>query len=113
MKLVKKSEAKSFKNSPVCTAYEYTLGDKDLNAAVIELRGRYPDSGRVVNEECKEIVHIIQGTGKVVIEDVEIDLAAGDQVFIDQHEKYYFEGKMTFVAPCTPAWYPEQHKEVE
>lgn len=113
MKLVKKSEAKSFQNSPVCTAYEYSLDDNDLNAAVIELKGRYPDSGRVVNKECKEIVHIIKGSGKVFINDNEIELNEGDQLLIEPNEKYYFDGEMTFIAPCAPAWYPEQHKEVE
>lgn len=49
MKVVYKKQTKQFKNSPVCTAIEYPLGDKDINGAVIELNGRYPDKGRVVN----------------------------------------------------------------
>ena len=113
MKIIKKSQAKSFQNSLVCIAYEYSLGDKDLNASVIELNGRYPDSGRVVNEVCKEIVHVIQGSGKVVIDGKEVELHTGDQLLIEPNEKYYFDGNMTFIAPCAPAWYPEQHKEVE
>jgi len=32
---------------------------------------------------------------------------------IEPGEKYYWEGKMTMFMPCVPAWYAEQHKEVE
>gem|GEM_PF-2374449 len=27
-------------------------------------------------------------------------------------ERYFWDGQMTMFVPCTPAWYPEQHKEV-
>lgn len=48
MKVIHKNQTKEFKNSEFCTAIEYPLGDKDINCAVIELNGRYPDKGRVV-----------------------------------------------------------------
>ncbi len=55
------------------TAWEYPVLDKALHGAVIELSGRYPDTGRVVNELCTT----------------------------------------TLFMPCAPAWYTEQHREVE
>jgi hypothetical protein len=55
MKVVRLNQTKEFKNSDFCTATEYPLGDKDINGAVIELKGRYPDKGQVVNYKCKEI----------------------------------------------------------
>lgn len=52
MKVIHKNQTEIFKNSQVCTAIEYPLGDKDINGAVIELNGRYPNTGRVVNLKC-------------------------------------------------------------
>ncbi|OGK29257.1 hypothetical protein A3D06_00850 [Candidatus Roizmanbacteria bacterium RIFCSPHIGHO2_02_FULL_40_9] len=98
---------------PVCIAREYDLSDKDINAAVIELSGRYPDKGRVVNEKCKEIVYVIEGTGKLVIENEELLLEEGDMTMIRPGQKYFFEGNLRFLTPCTPAWHPEQHKMVK
>ena len=54
MKIVNKNQVEVFKNSDVCTAIEYPLEDKDINGAIIELSGRYPSKGRVVNLKCKE-----------------------------------------------------------
>jgi len=112
MKVVHKNQTKEFKNSDVCTATEYPLGDKDINGAVIELKGRYPDKGRVVNLKCKELAYVVKGSGRVVVEGEEVELNKGDVVLIEPGEKYYWEGNMTMLVPCTPAWYPEQHKEV-
>jgi len=113
MKIVRQSEAQTHKNSDRCTAIEYPIGDQDINGAVIELNGRYPDAGRVVNLECKELVYVIKGSGKLVVEGNAIELNEGDMVVIEPKEKYFFDGQMTFLAPCAPAWHPEQHIEVE
>ena len=113
MKIVRKDQAKVFKNSEACTAIEYPLGDKDINGAVIELNGRYPNNGRVVNLKCKELAYIIKGSGRLVVEGKETKLNEGDLVLIEAGEKFFWEGNMRIFMPCTPAWYPEQHKEVE
>lgn len=113
MKIVYKNQAKSFKNSDVCTAIEYPLEDKDINGAIIELKGRYPDKGRVVNEKCKELAYIIEGSGRVVVEGKEVKLEKGDLVLIEPEERCFWEGNLIMFMPCTPAWYPEQYKGVE
>lgn len=113
MQLAHKEEAKEFKNSDSCIAYEYPIKDPDINAAVIKLSGRYPDKGRTVNTECKELVYVIEGSGKLVVEGSEFDLRQGDALLIDKGERFYWEGNMTLFMPCTPAWSPEQHKEVD
>ena len=38
-----------------------------LDIAVANISGRYPDKGRVVNQHCKELAYVQQGTGKIVI----------------------------------------------
>lgn len=112
MKIVKKSQTKIFANSEYCTAIEYPLNDKDINGAVIKLRGRYPNKGVVINLKCKELAYVIKGSGKLVVEDEEIQLDAGDLALIEPNEKYFWKGNMILFTPCTPAWYPEQHQQL-
>ncbi|MFZ2970439.1 MAG: cupin domain-containing protein [Minisyncoccia bacterium] len=113
MKIIRKDQTKIFKNSDSCTAVEYPLGDKDINGAVIELKGRYPARGRAVNLKCKEMAFIIEGSGKLVVEGIETKLEGGDLALIEAGEKFFWDGDMKIFMPCTPAWFPEQHKEIE
>ena len=89
------------------------MGDKNINGAIIKLNGRYPDKGRMVNLECKELVYIIKGSGKITVENSETELKEGDLILIKPKEKYFWEGKFDMFVSCTPAWRPEQHKSVE
>jgi mannose-6-phosphate isomerase-like protein (cupin superfamily) len=110
MKFVKKAQAKQFENSPSCFAYEYPLQDEDINGAVIELSGRYPERGLAVNEASKELVYVVKGQGILSVNDEQLDLSEGDMVLILPGEKYFFEGELKMLMPCSPAWRPEQHK---
>lgn len=112
MKIIKKDQARLHKNSRTCVALEYPFDDKDINAAIITITGRYPEEGYVVNKVCKEAVYIIVGTGILATENTQHQLAAGDMAMLPPGEKYYFEGNLQIVMPCHPAWYPEQHEEV-
>jgi mannose-6-phosphate isomerase-like protein (cupin superfamily) len=113
MKIIRADQAKKFKNSDKCIATEYPLDDKDINIAVVEVLGRYPEEGRVANLKCKELLQIIKGSGKVVIEGEEINFKEGDEILIEPGEKYYWDCRATMIAACAPAWYPEQHQECE
>jgi len=113
MKVIHKDQTKVFKNSTKCTAIEYPLGDQDINGAVIELDGRYPDKGRVVNTKCKELAYVIKGQGIVSAEGKEIKISKGDLILLEPGERYFWKGKLVMFMPCTPAWYPEQHQETE
>jgi len=113
MKITRRSQTRTHKNNETCIAIEYPMDDKDINGAVVELTGRYPMTGRVTNLECKEMCYIIKGSGKVVVEGIETMLNEGDLVLIEPGEKYYWEGNLTMLASCTPAWHLGQHKEVE
>ncbi len=112
MKIVSKSKANNFNNSEVCFGKEYSLGDKDINGAVIEVKGRYPDKGRVVNEECKELVYVLEGEGKLVVEGKETSFKSGDMILLFPNEKYFWEADCEILTVCNPAFYSEQHKEV-
>ncbi len=113
MEIIYKNQTKIFKNSKHCTAFEYPSEEKNINGAVVKLTGRYPSKGRVVNLKCKEMGYVIKGSGKVVVENKKINLKQGDLILIEPGEKYFWDGKLDIFTPCTPAWYPEQHKEVE
>ncbi len=113
MEIIHGEQAGKFRNDKNCFGIVYPLKDKDIDLAVIEITGRSPVKGRAVNLECKELVYIIRGSGMVVVEGKRINLRKGDLVLIKQKEKYYFEGKMTMIVPCAPAWRPDQHKETK
>ena len=113
MKIIRKKETIISKNSLKCTAIEYPLNDKDINGAVIKLKGRYPDKGKTVNTKCKEMAYIINGEGQIVVNNKKIVLCKGDLVLIYPNEEYYWEGDLEMFIPCTPAWFPEQHKIID
>lgn len=113
MKLVKKSQTHSFQNSATCKAIEYPTDDKDINGAIVELTGKYPADGRVMNTKCKEMAYIIKGSVKLTIEKEIVELNEGDLVLLEPNEKYCWDGEVTMFVPCSPAWYPEQHKVVK
>ena len=113
MKIIKKKDSIRHKNSDKCIAIEYPAEDSDINTAVIELGGRYPDEGRCVNKECKEMAYIDSGKGMIEIEGEKSELGEGDLVFIEPGERFFWEGNMVMLVPCTPAWSPEQYEYVE
>ncbi len=114
MKHVPKSSAIKFKNSSTCWGLEYPFDDPDINGAVGIVDGRYPEQGFVVNEKCKEAVYVVSGTGSLTTDNDAVKLAPGDAALIPAGEPYFFEGKkLKIFMPCTPAWYPEQHKEIK
>ena len=113
MKLVKLEQAELCSNSDKCKVLEYHLDDKDINFSTAVLTGRYPDTGYCVNEECKELIYVIEGNGSLIKKDGRVDFNKGDIVLIDKGEVYYWDAYCTIAMPCTPAWYPEQHKLIE
>ncbi len=112
MKHVSFLKTKVLKNNDACIAYEYPLEDRDINAVVVKLNGRYPDTGRTVNTKCKELVYIIEGEGLISIENKKININRGDVILIEAGEKFYWEGNLTMFMPCTPAWTAKQHRFV-
>ena len=89
------------------------MGDKDINGAVIKLNGRYPEKGQVTNEVCKELVFVVEGTGRLVVGNDIQEIQQGDLALLLPGDKYYFEGQLTMFMPCSPAWYPGQHKKID
>ena len=113
MNITHKKQAKVIKISKTATAYEYPIMDTSIHGVVIGINGRYPEKGRVVNEKVVELGFVLEGSGKIVIEDDEISFKKDDQILIKPNQKYYWNAKATLFMPCTPAWYSEQHKQLK
>ena len=115
MKHVSKSQAKKFQNGATSDVLEYSLGDPDIDIAIATINGNYPEkTGYVINEECKELLYVVSGSGTFVTKDESAQLNQGDQVLIEKGELFRYEAcdNLVIVAACTPAWSPDQHKEV-
>jgi hypothetical protein len=110
MKIIHKIDRKIFKNSGSCDAFEYGLDDKDLSGTVVEIRGRYPESGYAVNLECKEMAYILEGSGTLSASENETEFATGDLLL---QEKYFWNGNFTAFLSCNPAWSIKQHEIIE
>ena len=112
MQIVQMADAQEFKNSQTCSVYEYFMEDRQINGAVVKLSGRYPETGCVLNLKCKELVYVIAGEGKVIVEGKETPLSEGDVVLISSNEKYFWDGNMTLFVSSFPAWTMEQYQKV-
>ena len=110
--MIKKEDRVRHENSAECIAYEYLMGDKDIDVAFIEINGRYPSKGLVTNEVVKELVFVTQGKGRLVINEKEYALKEGCAVLILPKQEYFFEGELKLVVSCNPAWHPEQYKSI-
>lgn len=112
MKLIAKKDATTINNSDTCQVIEYPFDEIDINGSVIAVNGRYPESGSVINEVCKEIVYIISGKGSLTVNEHMVEFDEGDSLFIDKGEIYFWKGTFVSYMACTPAFYAEQHKEL-
>lgn len=113
MRISRKEEASKIEVGDTMVVHEYAPMSEKIHGALVELNGRYPKQGRVVNEVCAELAYVIKGSGKLIIEDDEIEFEEGDQMLIDPGEKYYWIANATMFMLCSPAWYPDQHRGVE
>lgn len=113
METRKKINALRHENSPACVAFEYSLPTDEIDSAVIELNGRYPESGWAVNTACTALIHVIRGTGRVCGEAGDILLEKDDQLLICPDEKYALEGDMKLLFSASPAWSPEQARTID
>lgn len=111
--LVKKADRLKFETGRQCIVYEYPIPDKSINIALVEVLGRYPENGRVINEKVKELIFVETGNGELVVDDKTYKLESEDSVLILPGQKYYWKGNLKLVTACSPAWYPEQHKTVD
>ena len=98
-----------FSKGKTSKVYEYKIEDSDINYSIVKISGRFPEEKWAINYKCKELVHVLDGSGILVIGATRYDLKKDDVVLLGTEEKYYFMGDMRLGVSSTPAWYPEQH----
>lgn len=113
MEVRKKIDALRHENSPACIALEYDMPTDKIDSAVIELNGRYPESGWALNTACTALIHVIRGEGRVYREAGDIALEEDDQLLIRPNEKYALEGEMKLLFSASPAWSPGQARTID
>lgn len=111
--IIKKDEAKEKVNNKTCTVWEYAFPSKQLGFATVKINGRYPDSGRVVNEECDELYYVLSGKGIIHHETGDYEIKEGDAFFFEKGKWYWVEGELHIAVPTSPTWFLEQHKHVD
>jgi mannose-6-phosphate isomerase-like protein (cupin superfamily) len=114
MKYVPKSQAKIFTNSGKVDVLEYGMDDPDIDGALATVNDKYPDQGFVVNEECKELLYVISGSGTLITKTSSAQISPGDAALINKGELFRYENcdNLHLLIACAPAWRAEQHKEI-
>ncbi len=111
MKLIRYNEAEVGKNSEVCKTLEYSFGDAEIDLGVATITGRFPDKGFCYNEISRELIYVLEGSGKLTFKDTVVEFKKGDAILIMPQDRYYFEANHAVISmSCTPAWNPNQHK---
>jgi len=113
MKIVKKTQRQEFKHKTDCVIYEYDMGDYAIDGCVAEINGRYPENGWATNKISKEMTYVINGSGKIYVENIECNINEGDVILINPNEKFYWQGNLKLFIPCAPAWHPDQYEIID
>ncbi len=110
MKISFKHQTVQRKNSDDCVVTEHSIDDEMIDFVIVNVTGRYPDHGYAINQKCKEIVYLHEGSGRVVVNEKEHLINSGDLILIEAGEKFFWEGNMNLFISCTPAFTIEQHQ---
>lgn len=105
-----KVEGSHFINGSTCEGDSYTVDDTSHDLAVIRIRGRYPEAGWAVNDEVHELVYVTDGSGTLEIKNGDdLSLEKGSVVSIAPRKRFAWQGELTLVMTCQPAFYPDQY----
>ncbi|MBT3406431.1 cupin domain-containing protein [Candidatus Woesearchaeota archaeon] len=111
---IKKDDTNRVDVTLACVVNEYQFGKKGLGLATATINGRHPLSGKIVNEECDSMYYIISGKGIIHHETGDYEVNEGDAFYFEKGKWYWVEGEnMKIVEPSAPAWFYEQHKNLE
>lgn len=114
MQVIKSEEALQGKNSEQCKTIEYSFNDTDIDLGVATITGRFPEKGLCKNTVSKELIYVIEGTGKLHFENDCVEFSKGDSILIEPNDLYYWDTDYCVVSmSCTPAWSEEQHQIIE
>lgn len=112
MEYLKKEQSKTFKLGNI-VAHEFSIKNKDINIALVEINGRHPQQNWLINEKVTELIYVVKGSAILTTKTEEILLEEGDLAIISPNEKYFWNGNCVLLTPCTPAWTRQQNKTVK
>ncbi len=94
---------------------KYTASDKQLEINHMTLNGRTPEKEGTFLCETKVhfMVYITKGSGRMFCGEDAFEVSEGDCVDVPTGIKFAAEGNFEYITAESPAWYSEQHKEVE
>ena len=100
----------AFQNSSTCKGLSFAEY-APLDLATIEISGRYPENGWARNLESHEMVYVLQGSGSLMTRDGETtDLVGSDVIHVSPDTWFAWNGNMTILMACSPAFNPEQYE---
>ena len=109
MQIIREKERRVVPLGSDVIVYEYDGDEREISGGVAVIKGRYPERGWAVNKICKELVYVLEGSGKLLSPNGEIVFGKGDVLLVGQGEKYAWEGDMTLFMATTPTFDPAQH----
>ena len=115
--MLEKVELSLFENAKQIRFSSYSSGSENGATHYLKQIAPYDDSYKIKTNEYTS-VELYDKDGNLIDKvpaktRKSIELKKDDVVLIDIDEKYYWEGKMRLGIPCTPAWYPEQHEDID
>ena len=99
-------------NDKNCIAYEYFFESENTSLAIIEIKERYPENCIARNKFFEEIILVLEGNGKIIIEGEKYKVGRNDAVLIKPNRKYYYEGNLKIATFCSPAFDPNNHEVI-
>ncbi|MFA6280056.1 MAG: hypothetical protein WC612_04625 [Bdellovibrionales bacterium] len=111
MEIIKENQRITLQPLSHVTIHEYETHDREISSGVAVIKGRYPEQGFVINQKCKELVYVLEGSGTLITTDKETAFTKGDVLFIENKEKFAWNGNMVLFMATTPTFDPAQHVE--
>lgn len=106
-----KLAGQKFTNSDTCHGVSFASEDAPLDMAEITINGRYPEQGWARNHQSHEMVRVMNGQGKLWLkDDATIELTVGEVIHIRPNTWFAWEGDMTILMTCSPAFNPDQYE---
>lgn len=114
MQIIRSKDTLTHSNSNLCETTEYSFDDKTMDLGVATITGRYPEYGYCMNMKSIELIYVLEGSGKLFLENDNICFDVGDSILINSNEKYYWDSSYCKVAIISnPAWDYKQYKIIE
>jgi mannose-6-phosphate isomerase-like protein (cupin superfamily) len=94
--------------------YKYPTPTRQFDIGRMVVKGRHPKDPKtfIIEGDCSFVMHITKGTGRVFAGDEIFDVVEEDVVVVPARHKFAVEGDMEYITFDSPAFYPEQSKEI-